>query len=111
MGQLPPQRLQSGSPFRIVGVDYAGPITIKAGHTRRPVKLKSYICIFVCFAVKAVHIEAVSDLTTEAFLAALKRFVSRRGVPEEIHSDNGTNFQGASRELQDLYQLLSSDKT
>ncbi|GFU82825.1 integrase catalytic domain-containing protein [Trichonephila clavipes] len=42
--------------------------------------------------VKAIHLEIVSDLTTEAFLAALKRFVARRGRPIEIHNDNGRNF-------------------
>ena len=71
MGQLPPQRFQAGLPFQVVGVDFAGPITTRAVHTRKPVRLKTYICVFVCFAVKAVHLEAVTDLTTEAFLAAI----------------------------------------
>ena len=66
------------------------------------------MAIFVCFCTKAVHIEVVSDLTTEAFLAALKRFVSRRGLPDSIHSDNGTNFVGAKNDLQELYKFLSS---
>ena len=43
-------------------------------------------------SVKAVHIELVSDMTTASFIAALKRFVSRRGIPDQIHSDNGSNF-------------------
>ncbi|GFX17867.1 integrase catalytic domain-containing protein [Trichonephila clavipes] len=38
--------------------------------------------------VKAIHLEIVSDLTTEAFLTALKRFVAKKGRPIEIHSDN-----------------------
>ena len=73
--------------------------------------LKAYIVLFVCFATKAVHLEIVSDLTTEAFLAALRRFVYQRGLPTEIHSDNGTNFVGAWNDLADLYRFLSSDTT
>ncbi|XP_059053100.1 uncharacterized protein LOC131847536 isoform X3 [Achroia grisella] len=51
-------------------------------------------------AVKAVHLELVTDLTKESYMAALNRFVSRRGKPRNILSDNGTNFVGTSNELQ-----------
>lgn len=43
--------------------------------------------------------EAVSDLTTNAFLAAFRRFVSRRGKCTELYSDNAPNFVGATKEL------------
>ena len=56
-------------------------------------------------SVKAVHIEAVSDLTAEAFLACLRRFIARRGKPKTIFSDRGTNFIGAHRELKNLTDL------
>lgn len=58
--------------------------------------------MFVCMATKAVHIELVEDLTTESFIAALKRFISRRGKIKDMYSDNGTNFVGAERVLQEL---------
>ena len=93
MGQLPHQRVHPSPAFTITGVDYAGPFTLKKGHTRKPVLVKAYIAIFVCFSSKATHIEIVSDLTTEAFLACLRRFVARRGLPQETHSANGTNFR------------------
>lgn len=54
-------------------------------------------------AVKAVHMEVVSELTTDAFLSAFKRFISRRGRPASVCSDNGTNFVGASRGLEKLF--------
>ena len=65
MGQLPEHRITPSPPFSITGVDYAGPFTLKKGHTRRPVLIKAYLAIFVCCSTKAAHIEVVSDLTTE----------------------------------------------
>ncbi|XP_058827620.1 uncharacterized protein LOC131687546 [Topomyia yanbarensis] len=83
MADLPPERVTPSSPFLKVGVDYCGPFFISYPNRRtRPVK--SYVAIFVCLAVKAVHLELVADLTTQAFLAALKRFVARRGKPQLI---------------------------
>ena len=71
--------------------------------------MKGYICIFVCLATKAVHLEVTSDLTTSAFIACLRRFISRRNCPKTIHTDNGSNFIGARNELQELYQFLANE--
>ncbi len=68
-----------------------------------------YIAIFVCFSTKAIHLELVSNLTTEAFIAALTRFVSRRGIPKEIWSHNGSNFFGASQKLEKLYEFFQKN--
>lgn len=68
------------------------------------------MAVFVCFATKAVHLEVVSDLTTEAFIAALKRFIARRGICKNIYSDNGTNFVGANNELMKHHQVVSRDE-
>ena len=57
---------------------------------------------------KAVHIEVFTSLSTEAFLAALRRFIARRGKPRTICSDNGTYFQGAAIELHTIYKMLQS---
>ena len=57
------------------------------------------VCIFVSLTVKVVHLELVSDLTSEAFIGALRRFVARRGYPHLIWSDHGKNFVGANHEL------------
>jgi len=70
--------------------------------------IKVYIAIFVCFVTKAVHIEVVTTLTTKAFLAALRRFIARRGKPKIVYSDNGSKFQGAANELHALYKMLQS---
>ena len=111
MGQLPLERVTPGAVFEKVGVDYAGPLYMKSGTICRWVAKKAYICLFVSLAVKAVHIELVSDLTTEAFLATLRRFIAHRGYPSLIWSDHGRNFVGASRELKELHQFLSQQTT
>ncbi len=111
MGQLPKARVIPSPPFTITGSDFAGPFSLKKGHTRKPVIIKAYLCIFVCFSTKATHLECVSDLSTEAFLAAFKRFIARRGLPQEIFSENGSNFKGAHNDLQKFYQELSSKPT
>ncbi|GFV66006.1 integrase catalytic domain-containing protein [Trichonephila clavipes] len=105
MGDLPKQRITQTRPFEIVGIDFAGPILTKCQHLRKANKFKSYICLFICLATKAVHLELVSTLSTDAMLAALRRFIARRGHPSEIHSDNGTNFIGANNYLKQLYML------
>lgn len=99
MGQLPPARVTPNRPFYQSGVDYAGPIQIRTTKGRGYRAYKGYICLFVCMATRAVHLEAVTDLTSQGFLAAFKRFVSRRGHCADLYSDNGTNFVGAAREL------------
>lgn len=101
MADLPKERIVRSKPFFHTGVDYCGPFEIKANFGRSPKMVKAYIAIFVCMAVKAVHIELVSSLTTDAFIAAFRRFIGRRGYSGHIHvhSDNGSNFVGADREL------------
>ena len=106
MGQLPKERVTTDVVFNKVGIDYAGPVYLKEGSARKPVIVKAYVCVFVSLSTRAVHIEAVSDLTSEAFLACLRRFISRRGKPTLLWSDHGTNFVGAKRILQELYDFL-----
>ena len=110
MGDLPRSRVDPVSPFYKTGVDYGGPYNLLMARTRKPKVYKGYICLFVCFATKAIHLEAVSDLTTDAFLAALRRFVARRGSVREIYSDCGTNFVGAKRKIADWYETVNSKK-
>lgn len=93
MGYLPRERITASRPFQHVGVDFCGPFEIKVARVRRPIVKKAYIALFVCFAIKAIHVELVSDLTTEAFLACLKRFISRRGMPTKVFCDNAKTFR------------------
>lgn len=110
MGDLPSYRVNEEPVFAQVGVDYAGPIFVKQT-ARKATPVKSYICIFVCMVTKAIHLEAVENLSTEAFLAAFQRFVSRKGTPHTVYSDNGTNFIGAKSELHELYVMFQTEAT
>ena len=110
MGNLPNLRIEQIRPFGSTGIDFAGPLTTKCAHKRSVMKFKSYICLFICTTTKAIHLEAVSELSTAAFLAALRRFISRRGCPAKITTDNGSNFKGASTHLKNLLQLCRSQE-
>ena len=85
------------TPFTFTGVDCFGPFEVRRGRS----KVKRYDVIFTCLAFRAVHIEVVSSLDTESFINALGRFVTRRGLPEEMCSDNGGNFVRGERELRE----------
>ncbi|XP_055682402.1 uncharacterized protein LOC129790105 [Lutzomyia longipalpis] len=96
MGDLPKSRVEENLPFVRTGCDFAGPIKIRASKLRKAPIQKAYICVFICMSTKMMHLEAVSDLSTDAFLAALNRFGGRRGYCKTIYCDNGSNFIGAS---------------
>ncbi|XP_066598555.1 uncharacterized protein [Prorops nasuta] len=104
MGSLPAARVSRSFTFEHTGVDYAGPFSVKLHHGRNAKAIKCYVAVFVCLSTRAVHLELVSRLDTEAFSAALSRFISRRGKPAVMYSDNGLNFQGAYAELKRAYQ-------
>lgn len=104
MGDLPSARVNPSRPFSKSGVDYAGPFLIKP-MVRSKITLKCWISLFVCFATRAIHVEVVSSLSTDCFLAALRRFIARRGLPTDLYSDCGTNFKGADAVLRDFFTL------
>jgi len=101
MANLPPDRITAEKPpFTFVGVDLFGPFVVKRGRS----EMKRYGCLFTCLVIRAVHIEVVCSLDTDSFLNALQRFISRRGKPILIRSDNATNFKSGDRELRQAVQ-------
>ncbi|VEN51227.1 unnamed protein product [Callosobruchus maculatus] len=108
MANLPAQRVQATKAFLHTGVDYFGPLRITLGRKRGAQVYKAYVCLFVCMSVKAIHLELVSSLSTQHFVQAFKRFISRRGPCKVLYSDRGTNFVGAKTVLRELNQFLSS---
>ncbi|XP_045455994.1 uncharacterized protein LOC123665778 [Melitaea cinxia] len=111
MGQLPLTRVNAYRPFFNSGVDYAGPVMLRTSKGRGHHATKGYICLFVCMSTRAIHLEAVTDLTSQAFIAAFRRFVARRGRCAHLMSDNGTNFVGAAKELKELFTKTMNNVT
>ena len=105
MAPLPAARLKTSlRAFARSAVDFAGPFTTVQGRGKR--REKRYLCLFTCLASRAVHLEMAFGLDTYSFLNAFYRMASRRGLPEEMYSDNGTNFKGADAELKSLVTKL-----
>jgi hypothetical protein len=105
MAPLPADRIVPAPPFTNVGLDFAGPLYL----TNRGEK--AYICLFTCAVTRAVHLELVSNMTTEWFLLALRRMVARRGMCSIIWSDNAKTFKCAKKELQRCWRILESEET
>ena len=98
MADLSPGRPQTEKPpFILVGVDYFGPLVVRRGRAG----MKCYGCLFICLIMRAVHIEIAHSLNTDSFINALRRIVCRRGTPQRIYSDNGTNFVGVNKILRE----------
>ncbi|XP_029165684.1 uncharacterized protein LOC114936606 [Nylanderia fulva] len=109
MGDLPSPRVQPSSPFTHTGVDYAGPFFITPFVGRGQRTRKGYVALFVCLATKAIHVELVKNCSSAGFLAAFRRFTSRRGLPCKLYSDNGTNFHSAKKKLNSDIEALMKD--
>ncbi|VEN41764.1 unnamed protein product [Callosobruchus maculatus] len=104
---LPKERVTMAAPFKVTGTDFAGPLYVVSETNGRK---KTYIMLFTCAVVRAVHLELVPDLTTESCINALRRFVSRRGVPDIVCSDNARTFKRTCLELKELTKILTNGK-
>ena len=105
MSPLPIERLKPSPAFLNVGVDYFGPYIIK-GEVQQRVRGKAYGVIFTCLTSRAVFVDMANNYTTSGFLLVFRRFISVRGYPQKIFSDNGTNLVGACNELKEVIQGL-----
>lgn len=108
MANLPMERVTPARSFLRTDIDYAGPILVRTSKERGHRAYKGYIAVIVCFSTKAVHLEVVSDYSTEAFIVAFRRFTARRGLCTDIYSDCGTTFVGADRQLQALIRSAAA---
>lgn len=97
MGSLPIERTSIARPFTSVGLDFCGPFDNKCVRHRSTIHFSSYLCVFVFMVTRAVHLELTSDLTTERFLDAFKRFMGRHGIPGVVFSDNAKTFVSAAK--------------
>ena len=107
MSDLPSERcVPNKPPFTFVGLDCFGPFFVKRGRS----EIKRYGCVFTCLTTRAIHIEKLNGLDTDTFLNSFIRFSSRRGWPQKVFSDNGTNFTGGKSELSQSLKALDRNK-
>ncbi|XP_077396826.1 uncharacterized protein LOC144033019 [Festucalex cinctus] len=103
MADLPTARLQLYKPaFHSTGMDCFGPMLVKVSRRHE----KRWGLIFKCLTTRAVHLDLLRSIDSDAFLMALRRFIARRGTPAELWSDHGTNFKGGERELQEAFASM-----
>ena len=121
LAPLPADRITRAAPFEVIGIDFTGPVYISETKQtmkctkKRPVQLvktktisKAYIALTTCAVTRAVHVELVPDLTTDAFMRSFRRFVSRRGQPSVIYSDNAKTYQSAEKGIVQCYEIMNS---
>lgn len=107
MGQLPTCRIEPTiRPFIRTGVDYFGPLEVPVKRSKE----KRYGVIFTCMATRAVYLEIAHDLTSSSFINVLRQMGCRRGFPEELFCDCGSNFIGGNKELSKHLETLLKDK-
>lgn len=100
---LPNDRTHMGACFEVTGVDHFGPLyTSDFG--------KVWVVIYTCAVYRALHLEAVENLSTHAFLQSFRRFIARRGKPSKVYSDSGTAFIGADNVIKETIVQFGLDK-
>lgn len=104
---LPADRVAPGkAPFATTGMDCFGPFLVKQGRKQ----FKRWGCLFTCMATRAIHLEVLASLDADALLNSVMRFAARRGMPERIRSDNGTNMVKADKELRSAMRNWKEDE-
>ena len=107
MADLPTDRVTPVKPpFTFVGVDCFGPFVVRRGRSH----VKRYGVLFTCLSIRAIHLEVAHRLDTDSFINAMRRFIARRGQPEEVRSDNGGNFVRGERELREAIEGWNQNK-
>ena len=107
MAPLPEVRVtQPSRPFTWIGMDYFGPLWVTIGRRHE----KRYGVLFTCLSTWAIHVELAESLSTDSCIMAIRRMGGRRGYPEKIYSDNGTNHHGADNELKKSLEELNQQR-
>lgn len=107
MGQLPKCRVdRTLRPFSKSGVDFFGPFDVLVNRKHQ----KRYGVLFTCMTIRAIHLEIAEDLSSSTFIHILRQFSARRGFPDELYSDNGTNFRKADKDLKQAFKNLESEE-
>ncbi|XP_045158778.1 uncharacterized protein LOC123524558 [Mercenaria mercenaria] len=102
MAPLPRSRVTESTPFSHIGLDYLGPLYIKDNQTTE----KVWVCLYTCMVTRAVHLEMVKNMSTEAFLNSFRRFIACRGKPREVIGDNALHFKLAKHTIEFVWSSI-----
>ncbi len=106
MPPFPAHRIQKARPFQYTGIDYFGPVWVKYASE----KIKIWVCLFTCLVIRAIHLEPITDMTSQSFLLSLRRFIGRRGSPSCIYSDNAGQFKHTNKTLNLAWNSIKTDE-
>ena len=90
---LPSYHLNCNHAFENTGLDFAGPLYCNGDHSSSGEMYKCYVLLFTCCVTRAVHLELTTDVNSNSVILALRRFISRRGIPRLFISDNFKTFK------------------
>ncbi|KAH9402088.1 hypothetical protein TYRP_016662 [Tyrophagus putrescentiae] len=103
LGSVPKFRYEINStPFTNVGIDIFGPLKVAMNTAG-----KRYGVIFSCATTRAVHLELIHNQTAAEVFRAMTNFISRRGIPHLIYTDNGTNLMAVKKQFVRLLQQIT----
>ncbi|CAG7828727.1 unnamed protein product [Allacma fusca] len=107
MADLPEMRVTKYTrAFTHTGLDCFGPIEVKVGRRTE----KRYGLLLTCLSTRAIHVELLDSMSTDSAILGLRRFISLRGQPTCLYSDNGSNFRGADNELRKAWSEINFDE-
>ena len=99
MPPLPSERVSVAAPFTNTGIDYFGPLYIKAKGDKQTV----WVCLYTCLVTRAVHLELMQDMSAYQFLLGFRRFIARHGKPNKVISVNASQFKLAADTISKLW--------
>ena len=109
MSELPEERLKPSPPWYHTGLDLFGPFIIR-GEVQKRVRGKAYGVIFNCMSTRAVHADVADNYSTDAFMKVLRKFISLRGCPTKLFSDEGSQLVAANKMLKSINEAWNWDE-
>ena len=105
MAPLPAERLLPAPVWSDVALDLFGPLE-HVDLVRKRLTSKAWGIIITCLGSRAVHLDLTQSYDTDSVLQALNRFMSIRGSPSTILSDQGSQMRAASREVANMLEVV-----
>ena len=96
---LPGFRMDNSRAFKNDGVDYLGPLFVLPVFKPEKQLLKVWVVIYTCVSTRGIVLDVVENMSSNAFLNSLRKFIARRGAPTLIVSINGKSFKSIETQV------------